>query len=96
MESKGFPKGPAIGWIVIVKVMVLRYPRALARAAWKRPFSPSGRALLWDHLPDKDRGRLDTETHHMAEKLDWPRGARCYPGEPRFSGLKAILNREPC
>lgn len=29
------------------ELAVIRYPRALARAAWKRPLRPSMRALLW-------------------------------------------------
>jgi len=47
MESKTFPSGAAIRWIMVMKVAVFRYPRALALAAWKRPLRPSMRALLW-------------------------------------------------
>jgi len=41
-------------------------------------------------LLDKDHGRLETRTHRLAKKLDWLRGERHYPGEPRFPNLKAI------
>jgi len=38
---------------------------------------------------DKDHGRLETQTHRLAKKLDWLRGERHYPGAPRFPNLKA-------
>ena len=44
---------------MVMKVVVLRYPRALARAAWKRPFSPSRRALV----------RVEVQVARMMRKL---------------------------
>lgn len=42
-------------------------------------------------VSDKDHGRLETRTYCVSHEVDWLRGERRYPGEPRFPALKSLV-----
>jgi len=52
---------------------------------------PATRGLQAAVVHDKDHGRLETRTYWVSHEVDWLRGDRRYPGEPRFPDLRSLV-----
>jgi predicted transposase YbfD/YdcC len=52
---------------------------------------PATKALHTIEVTDKDHGRIETRRTTVRHEIDWLKGDRRYPREPRFPALKSVV-----